>query len=569
MSSASTPVAVANNLVVEGVSAQAPRGLDEVAEAEPRLTWRTTTDAADWTQHSAELELSTPSGTQTATVEGSASVLVDWPFAALAPRDDVRLRVRVTGRRRRHLGLERAAAHPGRLPGRGRVDRRPDRPGRARRSERSPDCPDRVRDRRGASIRDSLRDRGRGLPGERQRRRCRRPGDQAGLDAVPVRARSTRPPTSPTCWSPGTQRDRHPPRRRLGDRALRLPRQRRSASTATQPRGRRAAGDRRTRTAAPQVVATDDVLAGLDRDRSPRAGIYPARTYDARLEPAGLGPARLRRLRLVARPPSPSRSSPRARGHSPVVRRIEELPVREVITTPSGRTVLDFGQNLVGRLRLPVDGPAGTVITLRHAEVLEHGELGTRPLRPPRRPTPSPSPGTARVTWEPEFTFHGFRYAEVDGWPGELDPAAVTAAGDPQRHGAHRLVRQLARRWSTGCTRTWSGACAATSSTCPPTARSATSGWAGPATSRCSPRPRPSSTTCAASSTPGCPTWRSSRSTATASCRSSCRTCCGHGSGRPRPGATPRPSCRRCCTSGTATPACWPPARQHAGRGPT
>ena len=52
-----------------------------------------------------------------------------------------------------------------------------------------------------------------------------------------------------------------------------------------------------------------------------------------------------------------------------------------MITTPSGRTVLDFGQNLVGRLRLTVDGPGGTVITLRHAEVLEHGELGTRPLR--------------------------------------------------------------------------------------------------------------------------------------------------------------------------------------------
>ena len=65
----------------------------------------------------------------------------------------------------------------------------------------------------------------------------------------------------------------------------------------------------------------------------------------------------------------------------PPVRRIEELAVREVLTSPSGATVLDFGQNLVGRVRFTVDGDAGTVITLRHAEVLEHGEPAYRPLR--------------------------------------------------------------------------------------------------------------------------------------------------------------------------------------------
>ena len=43
---------------------------------------------------------------------------------------------------------------------------------------------------------------------------------------------------------------------------------------------------------------------------------------------------------------------------------------------PVGQTVLDFGQNLVGFLRLTVDSPAGATVTLRHAEVLEHGEPG-------------------------------------------------------------------------------------------------------------------------------------------------------------------------------------------------
>ena len=112
---------------------------------------------------------------------------------------------------------------------------------------------------------------------------------------------------------------------------------------------------------------------------------------------------------------------------SPFVRRLEELPVVEVITTPSGKTVLDFGQNLVGRLRMRVTGPAGTEIVLRHAEVLEHGELGTRPLRQAAATDRLTLAGDGELEWEPEFTFHGFRYAEISGWPGEFDPSAVTA----------------------------------------------------------------------------------------------------------------------------------------------
>ena len=117
---------------------------------------------------------------------------------------------------------------------------------------------------------------------------------------------------------------------------------------------------------------------------------------------------------------------------APPVRRIEELPVRDVLTTPSGATVLDFGQNLVGRLRIRVSGEAGRTITLRHAEVLEDGELSLRPLRQAAATDTYTLAGTgigdAGVEeWEPRFTFHGFRYAQVDNWPGELDTAAITA----------------------------------------------------------------------------------------------------------------------------------------------
>ncbi|WP_258229395.1 family 78 glycoside hydrolase catalytic domain, partial [Arthrobacter sp. HMWF013] len=112
---------------------------------------------------------------------------------------------------------------------------------------------------------------------------------------------------------------------------------------------------------------------------------------------------------------------------APPVRRIEELPVKDVLITPSGATVLDFGQNLVGRLRIRVSGDAGHTIILRHAEVLEDGELSLRPLREAAATDTYTLAGNGEEEWEPRFTFHGFRYAQVDNWPGELDPAAITA----------------------------------------------------------------------------------------------------------------------------------------------
>lgn len=111
----------------------------------------------------------------------------------------------------------------------------------------------------------------------------------------------------------------------------------------------------------------------------------------------------------------------------PPVRVTEVLSVQEVITTPSGKTVLDFGQNLVGRLRLRVRGQAGDTVVLRHAEVLEHGELATEPLRGAKATDTYVLRGGELEEWAPRTTFHGFRYAEVTGWPGRLDPADVVA----------------------------------------------------------------------------------------------------------------------------------------------
>ena len=111
---------------------------------------------------------------------------------------------------------------------------------------------------------------------------------------------------------------------------------------------------------------------------------------------------------------------------SPPVRRLGEFAVQKHWTSPSGKTLVDFGQNLVGFVRVRVAGQAGTEIVLRHAEVLEHDELGTRPLRRADATDRFILSGGDDV-FEPTLTFHGFRYAEVTGWPGEFDPAALTA----------------------------------------------------------------------------------------------------------------------------------------------
>jgi alpha-L-rhamnosidase len=108
----------------------------------------------------------------------------------------------------------------------------------------------------------------------------------------------------------------------------------------------------------------------------------------------------------------------------PPVRRVETLPVAAVLDG----NILDFGQNISGRLRIRAQGPAGHTIVLRHAEVLEDGALGVRPLRAAAATDSYTLRGDAAPEeWEPRFTIHGFRYAQVEGWPGGLDPAGVEA----------------------------------------------------------------------------------------------------------------------------------------------
>jgi alpha-L-rhamnosidase len=157
------------------------------------------------------------------------------------------------------------------------------------------------------------------------------------------------------------------------------------------------------------------------------SGLYDGETYDSRLEQAGWSEPGFDDSRWTPVAVTPRDPATLVAPEGPPVRCTEELAPVEVTRGPSGAYILDFGQNLVGRLSIVVDGPAGTTITLRHAEVTQDGELYTRPLRLAASTDTIILDGLGERRWEPRFTIHGFRYAELDGWPGDLAPGVVTA----------------------------------------------------------------------------------------------------------------------------------------------
>jgi alpha-L-rhamnosidase len=159
-----------------------------------------------------------------------------------------------------------------------------------------------------------------------------------------------------------------------------------------------------------------------------RAGLYGGETLDTRRELPGWSTAGFDDSAWAAVGIGDLGPAALVAPTGPPVRRTEVVPAKTVTTSPSGRTLVDFGQNLVGRIRFSLpDAPAGTTITVRHAEVLEHGELGARPLRKARATDVVVLDGAGARTWEPRFTFHGFRYAEVTGWPGALTTGDLEA----------------------------------------------------------------------------------------------------------------------------------------------
>ena len=149
--------------------------------------------------------------------------------------------------------------------------------------------------------------------------------------------------------------------------------------------------------------------------------------HDLSLEPAGwdvpgFDASGWRPVRVRDRDATPLVADP-----GPPVRVTQEIAPRSIATDDHGRRLVDFGQNLTGWLRLGLDGPAGAQVRIRHGEVLAaDGTLYTENLRTARQTDEFTAGGGLEVL-EPRFTLHGFRYAEITGYPGDIGQADIVA----------------------------------------------------------------------------------------------------------------------------------------------
>ncbi|HXG33956.1 MAG TPA: family 78 glycoside hydrolase catalytic domain [Bryobacteraceae bacterium] len=155
--------------------------------------------------------------------------------------------------------------------------------------------------------------------------------------------------------------------------------------------------------------------------------IYHGETYDARLETPGWDRPGFDdagwKAAGLADPPKGVLSAQMM----PPIRVVETIVPLRVTNPRPGMWVYDMGQNFSGWVRLKVRGPRGTAVKLRHAELLyDDGTINVENLRRARATDVYILRGDGKVEiYEPRFTYHGFRYVELTGYPGTPPPDAV------------------------------------------------------------------------------------------------------------------------------------------------
>ena len=147
-----------------------------------------------------------------------------------------------------------------------------------------------------------------------------------------------------------------------------------------------------------------------------KSDIYNGETYDARKEmpgwsTTGFNDSNWTKVLVVEKPKSAIVAP-----QGVPVKAIEEVKAIKLITTPKGETVFDMGQNMVGWVRLKIQGKNGDLITLKYAEVLDkEGNFYTDNLRKAKCTDYYTLKGEGQEVYEPSFTFHGFRFVKIEG----------------------------------------------------------------------------------------------------------------------------------------------------------
>jgi alpha-L-rhamnosidase len=425
-----------------------------VGTSSPRLSWTVTGSAEGWTQSSYEASFTDAAGTRfSGRIEGSDSVLVDWPFDPLAPRSLGKAQVRAWSKSGEptawsepldiEIGLLTEAdwtAVPITRKFPGESVERP------------------VRFRRGFSVR----------PGLRQARLY---ASALGIYTAEINGQRV----GDELLAPGWTSYAHRIRYQTFDLSSQLTEGHNVVGLTVAEgwyRGRIGfrGGQRNIYGSSTGAIAQieltydDGTVERVATDSSWRAApgpilmasLYDGETIDARLRD-GWGEASFDHSGWVSARELPSVAARLEAPVGPPVRRIETLQPVSITMSPTGKTLVDFGQNMSGWVRIRAAGSAGHTLTVRHAEVLEHGELGTRPLRYAAATDTYILSGTGVEEFEPSFTIHGFRYAEIDNWPGDLTPydlEAVVCHSDMVPtgtfHSSHAGLNRLEEnvRWS-------------------------------------------------------------------------------------------------------------------------
>ncbi|MGE4587942.1 MAG: glycoside hydrolase family 78 protein [Mangrovibacterium sp.] len=169
-----------------------------------------------------------------------------------------------------------------------------------------------------------------------------------------------------------------------------------------------------------EVIRTDNSWKGTANGPIRSNNEYDGEEYDARKEmpgwsKAGFDDSNWLTAEYVQEPRGEFEAQ--LNPNMKVMKNLKPVSLNEV---RPGVFILDMGQNMVGWLRMKVSGKSGEQISIRFAEILnEQGEPVRANLRDARATDVYILKGEGEEIWEPSFVYHGFRYAEITGYPGK------------------------------------------------------------------------------------------------------------------------------------------------------
>lgn len=170
-----------------------------------------------------------------------------------------------------------------------------------------------------------------------------------------------------------------------------------------------------------QTIHTDDTWKGTTEGPIISNNEYDGEVYDARKElsgwaTVGYNDAAWMKAAYVQEPGGEYEAQINSN-----MKVMQDLQPVSITPRGNGKYIIDYGQNFSGWIKMRVQGKEGTKVTLRFAESLnEDGSLFRDNLRAAMATDTYILKGGMVEEWEPRFTYHGFRYVEVDGYPGEV-----------------------------------------------------------------------------------------------------------------------------------------------------